>query len=157
MATIYSADGKALGLLVDSWAAVRGLHHLYWTMHWLAQGNPAYGDHLLYERLYKARVDEIDGIAEQLVLIGGPRMVSPGDSWTEAGEFLAKALDGPAGEAPSKTLVSATMLALRTVVATEKAFRNSEDVNALGVNNLLAGIAQSLNEALYLLRQRSAA
>lgn len=157
MATIYSVDTKALGLLVDSWAAIRGLHHLSWTMHWLAQGNPAYGDHLLYERLYKARVDEIDGIAEQLVLIGGPRMVAPGDSWTEAGEYLSKALSGPANEPPAKTLLTATMLALRTVVAAEKAFRGSDDVNALGVNNLLAGIAQSLNEALYLLRQRSAA
>ena len=157
MATIYSVDNKGLGLLVDSWAAIRGLHHLYWSMHWIAQGDPAYGDHLLYERLYKARVEEIDGIAEQLVLIGGPRMVSPADSWTEAGEFLTKALNGPAGEAPAKTLATATMLGLRTVVAAEKAFRASDDVNALGVNNLLAGIAQSLNEALYLLRQRNSA
>ena len=48
------------------------------------------------------------------------------------------------------------MLGLRTVVAAEKAFRASDDEFALGVNNLLSGIAQSLNEALYLLRQRNA-
>ena len=94
-----------LNSLLTAWAAIRGLHHLLWTAHWVSEGDPQYGDHLLYQRLYEARVMEIDGIAEQLVLMGGPAAVNPAQY-------------------------------------------------SLGVVNLLSGIAQSLNEAIYLLGRR---
>ena len=143
-----------LNSLLAAWAAIRGLHHLLWTAHWVSEGDPQYGDHLLYQRLYEARVAEIDGIAEQLVLMGGPAAVNPADSWAMAGQFI----DGIAA-APHATMArsifAATQLALTSVNKAERAYRNLDDGQySLGVVNLLSGIAQSLNEALYLLGRR---
>lgn len=145
---------KAMGALVDAWAAIRGLHHLLWTAHWLSAGDPQYGDHLLYERLYTARVKEIDGIAEQLMLIGGPRMINPLESWTEAGEFINAAM---AKREPTlaDSAITATSLALSRVNKAARALRAVDDDYSPGAENLLLGISQSLNEALYLLKRRA--
>jgi DNA-binding ferritin-like protein len=48
--------------------ALRALHWSYWTSHWQAKGPAAYGDHLLFERLYTALVAQIDQLAEKMVV-----------------------------------------------------------------------------------------
>lgn len=145
-----------LNALLTAWAAIRGLHHLLWTAHWVSEGDPQYGDHLLYQRLYEARVAEIDGIAEQLVLMGGPRAVNPAESWAMAGQFVDGITAGKYATM-AQSILAATQLALNSVNKAERAYRNLEDPYALGVVNLLSGIAQSLNEAVYLLKRRNSA
>jgi DNA-binding ferritin-like protein len=145
----------AVSALSNAWDAIRGLHHLLWSAHWAAEGDPQYGDHLLYQRLYEAREKEIDGIAEQLVLIGGVGTVSPLESWAAAGAWLKSAM---AVQQPTldRSTLAATMLALNAVNRAERAFRPlANEPYSLGVVNLLAGIAQSLNEAIYLLKRRT--
>jgi DNA-binding ferritin-like protein len=145
---------KAMGAMVDAWAAIRGLHHLLWTAHWLAEGDPAYGDHLLFERLYTARVKEIDAIAEQLMLIGGPRMINPAESWQEAAEFI-NAVVTRREPTMVATAMTATSLALSAVNKAARALRAVDDDYSPGAENLMLSISQSLNEALYLLKRRA--
>lgn len=50
---------------------LRHLAMIHQTHHWTAKGDPFYGDHLLYERLYNTVVEEIDALAEKSVGLGG--------------------------------------------------------------------------------------
>jgi DNA-binding ferritin-like protein len=68
-ATAYKL-ASLLGLL-------RAMHWLHWTSHWTVEGDPFYGDHLLFQRLYEAMPDEIDGLAEKIVATYGVGAVNP--------------------------------------------------------------------------------
>ena len=143
-----------LNSLLTAWAAIRGLHHLLWTALWVSAGDPQYGDHRLYQRRYEARVMEIDGIAEQLVLMGGPAAVNPAESWAMAGQFIDGIAAAPHATM-ARSILAAAQLALTSVNKAERAYRTLDDGQySLGVVNLLSGIAQSLNEAIYLLGRR---
>ena len=49
---------------------LRFLATVHQTHHWTAKGDPFYGDHLLYQRLYDAVVVDIDALAEKAVGLG---------------------------------------------------------------------------------------
>jgi DNA-binding ferritin-like protein len=51
---------EVLGLL-------KGQYWNYWTTHWQAKGPNAYGNHLLFSRLYEGIQAEIDTLAEKIV------------------------------------------------------------------------------------------
>jgi DNA-binding ferritin-like protein len=55
---------------------LRYLYLLHQTNHWTASGDPYYGDHLLFERLYTTTVEEIDAIGEKAVGLGSPHLVN---------------------------------------------------------------------------------
>lgn len=57
---------KPSALLGGLLSLLRALHWHYWTAHWKAKGPAAYGDHLLFQRLYEARTEEIDTLAEKI-------------------------------------------------------------------------------------------
>lgn len=65
-------------------AILRASHHLYWTAHWQAKGNNFYDDHLLFERLYKGRLEEIDQVSEISVSLFGPGAVDAITTWEAA-------------------------------------------------------------------------
>jgi len=48
-------------------AMLRAIQWNHLTSHWQIGGDSSYGDHLLFERLYKKTVEETDGLAEKLV------------------------------------------------------------------------------------------
>lgn len=56
-------------------AVLRALAWMYQTAHWQARGPSAYGDHLLFERLYNTVNAEIDVLAEKSVGYLGPDSV----------------------------------------------------------------------------------
>jgi DNA-binding ferritin-like protein len=53
--------------LSDILAYVRALSWSYLAAHWQARGSTYYGDHLLFERLYKETDAQVDGIAEKVI------------------------------------------------------------------------------------------
>ena len=75
--------------LRDLLAMLRAMHWNYWTSHWQSKGDPFYGDHLMFERIYGSIIDEIDGLAEKMVALIGPEAVDPVDSIGRAHTFLA--------------------------------------------------------------------
>ena len=46
---------------------LKHLYVLHQNHHWTSMGDPFYGDHLLFQRLYEATVEEIDSIAEKAI------------------------------------------------------------------------------------------
>lgn len=144
-----AADARRATLL-DVWAALRALHHVLWTLHWQAEGDPAYGDHLLYQRLYEARVEEIDRMAELIAGLFGAATLDPAASWQRAGALI----DG-ASAVKGKPATRALALVEATAEAIDLADKANTGAHALAANNVLASIADSLDNAAYLLQQRA--
>lgn len=142
-----------INALLGVWASLRAQHQLFWTFHWRAKGKNYYGDHLLYQRLYEARVEEIDRMGEVVMALGGPAAVDPVRSWVAVKEII-------------DTTVEASNLndVQRSIGLVRDALSRIEMTNAvlgdspysLAVNNVLSGIADKQLEALYLLQQRAA-
>jgi DNA-binding ferritin-like protein len=124
---------------------------LFHAYHWRSKGQDYYGDHLLYQRLYLARAEEIDRIGEVLVALGGTDSVLPNITVVGMQDLIARveATKGP-DAVKGLALVNET---LRRINAANALIGG--DAYALSVNNVLAGFADKHLEALYLLKQRS--
>jgi len=143
---------ELINALLGVWAAVRAEHQLFWTYHWRSKGAPYYGDHLLWQRLYEARVPEIDRMAEVIMAIGGPSAVDPMRSWVAVSDIINRSENlGPTDPARGVALVADT---LNRIDAANEMLAGA--ANTLAINNVLAGFADKHLEALYLLRQRAA-
>ncbi len=65
-------------LLSHILAALRAQYLMYQTLHWQSKGPSAYGNHLLFQRLYGSVQEEIDQAAEKLVgYTGGDSVFLP--------------------------------------------------------------------------------
>ena len=139
-----------INALLGAWAAIRAEQQLFWTFHWRAKGSEYYGDHLLYQRLYEARTEEIDRMGEVIMALGGAEAVDPIRSWVAVKDVIDMTV---ASELPD--YVRAEGLVRETLARLNAA--NSllgTAPFALAVNNVLAGISDKHLEALYLLKQR---
>lgn len=144
-------NNEVVNALLGVWAALRAEHQLFWTYHWRAKGSAYYGDHLLYQRLYEARVPEIDRMAEVIMAVGGPAAVDPMRSWVAVSDIIEGSEKlGPNDAARGVALVADT---LNRIDAANN--RLGASPNTLAINNVLAGLADKHLEALYLLRQRA--
>lgn len=136
--------------LLDLWACLRAAHHLYWTLHWQSKGSQFYGDHLLFERLYTARVEEIDGLAEVIAGHYGAGQLDPVKAWAAAGAKISAAtkLTNPIGIA---------QMVLKSAEVANKAIPSDMGAECPypgGLQNFIQGISTAHIGDLYLLKQR---
>lgn len=124
---------------------------LFHAYHWRSKGQDYYGDHLLYQRLYQDRAEEIDRIGEVLVALGGSESILPNITVVGMQDLISR-VEATKGKDAVKglALVNET---LRRINAANALI--GSDAYALSVNNVLAGFADKHLEALYLLKQRS--
>lgn len=146
MRSLVASDALLLAML-DLWASLRAAHHVYWTAHWQAKGPPYYGDHLLYQRLYEARVKEIDRVAEAIAALYGSDKLAAVPAWSSAGTVLGTVLSAPNPPIRAAEIILATANRANAAIG--------QHPYGIGVNNVIAGIADSALEALYLLQQRA--
>lgn len=130
-------------------ASLLALYQIYYFAHWSSRGESAYGDHQLFERLYKSTQEEFDSVAERVVGHCGEDAL--GGVFTLAAQLNEQWMlhDTPLGGAI--TGENATQSAILG------AYR-SLDVQAgltLGLDDLLMQLASQHETNLYLLRQRS--
>lgn len=137
--------------LLNVWSALHGEYWLFWTLHWQSKGPNAYGDHLLYQRLYEARVGEIDRVAEIISAVGGSSLLHPEQGMQAAHRFVSGVMADP------RSNVERGLYAVGAVrYALAEANRAAEGTPfALEINNALAGFADKHLEAEYLLKQRA--
>lgn len=69
---VISPESKAgsedsAGALMVLLSMLRAQYLLYQTLHWQAKGDPAYGNHLLFQRLYESLLEQVDTLAEKMV------------------------------------------------------------------------------------------
>src|ERR1039457_192217 len=64
---------KMAALYIASLRAIALVHQLN---HWSSKGDTFYGDHLLFERIYKSALEDLDLSAEKFVGIFGDKCLS---------------------------------------------------------------------------------
>lgn len=140
---------SSVGILQGLLARLQAMRDCYQSLHWSASGSPAYGDHLLFQRLYEALVEEVDSMAEKIVgLSGMPEVVS------------ARNLDAARAD------VTASMdLSVAGMLMAERQFCEGVIPGVLGalegvglsegLENFLQGMADTHEGHVYLLQQRS--
>jgi DNA-binding ferritin-like protein len=135
---------------------VRYLALLHQTNHWISKSDSYYGDHLLFDRLYEAVSGEVDMIAEKAVGLG---CINNVDICLQATQ-LQKLVAG--GEQIS-TIPSQDQLVKRSLAAEVNFLKcidrviehiNSTGLMTRGLDNLLAGIYDTHEGHIYLLKQR---
>jgi len=58
-------------------ALLQAMYQHYYTAHWTTRGEPFYGKHLMFQRIYEAIDEEVDSLAEKLVAFFGAEAVEP--------------------------------------------------------------------------------
>ena len=155
-AVVVVADPQALANDQGSlWLMLLGdlkaLYDAYYSAHWRSYGDPYYGDHLLYQRLYGDVITEIDSVAERaLGITGNDALVEPG-TLLSAEMSCLKALVMPGEFAASMLEAEKRFLQrLKTMLDTLRAGTLLSD----GTEDLLQGIANKHEEHVYLLSRR---
>lgn len=132
---------------------LQALYLLHQSAHWQSSGPTYYGDHLLFERLYKPIAKEVDAVGERAVGLGSPLLVCPITTATLSAQLLQR---WGKRHAPPETPLELAALSLRAerelLAAVDEALALSKASD--GVQNLLQGIADTHEGNVYLLQQR---
>lgn len=132
------------------------LASVHQTHHWTAKGDPYYSDHLLFERLYDAVAEEIDGVAEKAIGLGSMSNVDLNLQTTQVLKLVK-------GYGMTTTINGASELARRSYVAemgflkaTGRLVTTLRETGSLtrGLDNMIAGIEDVHEGHVYLLKQR---
>jgi len=155
--SLYGAKG-AKGRVSDTVAAqlltlytlLLAQHRNLWSTHNQVMGSTYYGDHLLLERLYTSMTEEIDDLAERMVAWIGPGAVDN----VPVVQGMARWLTAWAQEAEP---FHRAMLGEQAIQ--EELQRTYDTIKAggqmsLGMDDLLMGMANEHEKAVYLLQQR---
>lgn len=132
------------------------LYALHQNHHWTAMGDPYYGDHLLFQRLYEGITGDIDAVAEKSIGLGCTANVNLNLVHTQLLKLISGA--GSATMIPqSSDLARKSLVAEMNYLAVMKHLCDSLKECGLmthGLDNLLAGIEDKHEGHVYLLKQR---
>lgn len=124
--------------------------------HWTTKGEPYYGDHLLFERLYGGVTGEIDSVAEKAIGLGSTANV---DLVLQTSQ-LFKLVQGygmtstvPQPTELAKRSYLAEMNFLKVTACLVECMKERGSLTR-GLDNLIAGIEDSHENSIYLLKQR---
>lgn len=131
---------------------LQALERLYYHLHWKAKGEPFYGDHLLFERLYEGLDDEYDVLAEKILSYFPARhleLMDQLDRMTDVAGVWVRENDN---------LLGAAIQAeehLQDWLDTLYENLTRRDDMSLGLDDFIMAMANDHEENLYLLRQRN--
>jgi len=134
------------------------LYSLHQNHHWVSCGDPFYGDHLLFQKIYEGIAEEIDSLAEKAVGLGCTENVNLELQTSQ----LLKLVKGGASAMmmPTKSdLAKKSLIAEMNFLSVMKQLCESLRECGLmthGLDNLLAGIEDKHEGHVYLLKQRCA-
>lgn len=135
---------------------LRYLALVHQTHHWVTKGNPYYGDHLLFQRIYEATNEDIDSVAEKAIGLGCVDNVDINRHVLQLNKLVQN-------YGMTSTLPNSSDLARRSYLAemnflktTAHLVEHMKECGILtrGLDNLLAGIEDKHEGHVYLLKQR---
>jgi DNA-binding ferritin-like protein len=132
------------------------LYALHQNHHWTSMGDPFYGDHLLFQRLYQATVEEIDGLAEKAIGLGNTTSVNLTLQTSQLLKLVTSAGNAsmiPASSDLAKKSLMAEMNFLK-VIDVMISYLQECGLLTSGLSNMLEGIADVHEGHIYLLKQR---
>jgi DNA-binding ferritin-like protein len=145
-----------LSRLLRLLASLHGLRWLYHASHWKAAGPSFYGDHQLFERLYKGDPsidDQIDALAEKISERFGASVIDPVQLQQMAASALSKAMASGSTAVEHGIVLEWSIQRLIEEILNLK----SEGSISMGLEDFLMGLASERETAVYLLRQRGSA
>ncbi len=131
-------------------ATLKALALIHQHNHWTTKGSSFYGDHLLFERLYKSTLENLDLAAEKFIGVFGDQCLS----YDLQTELLAKVLSKYKNLEGSPAQMS--LAAEKDLLKFSKdAYNCFEDEGklTLGLDDMVMSIASEREEAVYLLQQ----
>ena len=132
------------------------LSELHQHHHWTCMGDPFYGDHLLFSKLYDSVNEEVDPVAEKAIGLGSTSNVNMQLMHSQVLKLISSVGSG-------MTIPQSTDLAKRSLIAEmnflkviDHAMSSLDECGMLsnGIDNLLQGIADKHEGHVYLLKQR---
>jgi DNA-binding ferritin-like protein len=136
-AILYMATLKAMGII-------------HQNSHWTTKGETFYGDHLLFERLYKSSLEDLDSAAEKFMVL----FVNECFNFAIHTEFLNKVLQKYIKL--SGTPVSASLSIEKDFIKlSQEAYKCFEEEGklTLGLDDMLCAISSNREGSVYLLQQ----
>lgn len=136
---------------------LRHLYLVHQTNHWVASGDPFYGDHLLFQKLYELNLEQIDQVAEKAVGLGSPSLVDLSSQLQLVNALQACVVRPYTMPHPGQLVevsLTAELTFLHAMTHISKSLSDS-GLMTRGLDNLLAGIEDSHEGSVYLLKQRS--
>ena len=137
-------------------AHLKFLYSVHQTHHWITKGDPFYGDHLLFQRIYGVTAEDIDSLAEKAIGLGSTANV---DLLLQTSQVLKLVQ----GYGMTSTVPQPTELAKRSYLAEmnflKVAAHLAEHLKECGtmtrgLDNMLQGIEDRHEGNVYLLKQR---
>jgi hypothetical protein len=136
---------------------VRALQLWFHGAHHLTRGISFSGDHaVLYDKIYTGFQDSIDGIIEKGVGLIGPEVACPMHVTNGAAQIL-ECYPSPAGLSATG-IAAAGMAIVKDFLEFLEKFNSTLDdsgENTLGLENQVAGLADTAEGYYYLLKQRT--
>lgn len=145
---IVTSDAYEIRLCRTIMTYLEMLYLYYQSAHWQTKGSEFYADHLLFQRLYEAVREEIDNVGEKMVGVYGLGNVDFSlrlASINKLADFLNMAQNQQSFVSTSVTVETKILDLLQEV--------DTGSFSA-GVKDLFAGIANTHEGHLYLLKQR---
>jgi DNA-binding ferritin-like protein len=137
-------------------ARMQGLRLVYTTLHWTSLGPEFYGDHLLFEQLYKDLNKPIDALGERMVTYFGPESVNVLAITDKMFDVMAQArVTGITGDAENFRRALALEDDLRkTIKVAWELNQQDPEGFSLGMDDYLASLSNQRDQACYFLEQR---
>lgn len=137
-------------------AIMKALATYYQHAHWISKGEPFYGDHLLFGRLYESMGDQIDGFGEKMVGMFGDASVSA----NVIVALMCDILEGTSDMSDNTLGLELTTEALKLeklfLDKTKTLYKDMKEAGSLslGLDDMLMSLANEHESATYLLGQR---
>jgi len=153
-------DGQTIHMLHEEFvyhiAWLRVLEIWFHHAHWSTKGETYYGDHLMFERIYREVSGLIDQLAEKGVAMAGVKVVDTHTFSRLLAEILCSYPSPSRANEP--TMIAATGLALvndylETLDETYKKVKASGAMT-MGLDDLLMSYANKIEGFVYLLKRR---
>lgn len=141
--------------VILSWLKALSITHQ--TNHWTASGDPYYGDHLLFERLYNKVNEEIDKVAEKAIGLSSAALVDLIKVEKNTYRIVTLINAERPGIPDSSDLVKKSLEFEESLLDVIKLALSSLQMNGNttpGVQNLLEQMYDDHEGSVYLLKQR---
>lgn len=138
VAALYIATLKAMALI-------------HQHSHWTTKGQPFYGDHLLFERLYNSTLKDLDLAAEKFIGLFGDQVLDYDLQAKLLHEVLLKYSDLEGSPVQMSLTIEKDFLKF-----SKDAYNCFEDEGrlTLGLDDMVMSIASQREESVYLLQQK---
>ena len=132
------------------------LYELHQNHHWTAMGDPFYGDHLLFQRLYDGVTKEVDMIAEKAIGLGCTANVDLHLVHSQVLKLISGAETATMIPQSSDLAKKSMMAEMNFLKVIEHVISHLKECGLLtsGLSNMLEGIADAHEGHVYLLKQR---